>query len=104
MHVQRPFADHTAAGHRLTISGPNGRVKNDIPEASYMLGADAFAILAPRETIRDRFDVTLGHFPGSDVPGKYEIVFPFTSPEYTSMKGLWTGEILSESLVVVKGK
>jgi len=45
------------------------------------MGADAFSTISGGEVIRDRLELTLEHFPGSDMPGKYEIGFTYSPRE-----------------------
>jgi len=79
--VLRPFGHPVAEGRWIDLSGPDGKVRYSGDILSYALGAGAFSTISGGEVIRDRLELTVEHFTGSDMPGKYEISFTYAPCE-----------------------
>lgn len=108
--VLRPFGDHYhVRASCMLIEGPSGPLTYMGPTPGYSLSAKAFARLAPGAVIRDRLELTVDNFPGSDAPGKYKITFQYEVEDgyrKTAMdRGfttLWLGNVKSKPIHVMK--
>ncbi len=111
----RPFGDEWVVRFRMGIRGPKGPVKYDMSQGvpSYELGDNAYRVLSPGQTIRDRIELPVSAFIGLDVAGDYFIKLNYCVTEiehgahasrvFPDLKHeLWTGEILSKTLKIIK--
>ena len=111
INVLRPFGDKFGAAWRLRITGPDGTLPYTGSILEYEMAAEIFITLGPGEVIQDRENFRALQYAGSDTPGRYTIVYPYsvshdsremaTSPR-VGKHGLWVGEIISEPITIEK--
>ena len=77
----RPFGDNYIAIVSTKLKGPKGPIAHDMATPVYTLGSLSFIKLAPRQTFRDRIDLTPALFPGSDEAGAYSIQYTYRMTE-----------------------
>jgi len=110
LNVLRPFGDrYVALAVGIELTGPNGPLRYTGPTLTYVLGSGAFATLAPGQVIRDKLELHVSTFAGSDAAGTYTVRYTYRASvgnEQTAarrgFKNLWTGQIRSEAVTVTR--
>lgn len=110
--VLRPFGDWyfaKAAGIKVWNNKQQIRYSGATP--SYVIGANAFVVLAPGETIEDKNELSMDNFAGIEQPGTYSLRYDYSydgrwdataAAGEKSNAGAWRGTISSRELQVVR--
>jgi hypothetical protein len=62
--ILRPFGDwYAAKAVGMKISHGNSQLRYAGPSATYVIGADAFAVVGPGEVVQDKLELTPDTFP-----------------------------------------
>lgn len=104
----RPFGDtyltHTQG---IELIGPQGKLSYTGSTFSYALGANAFAELAPGESIRDQLTIPKEAFANSDMMGRYKVTCRYIAisnvrPPGLANWNLWIGEVAAPPIDIIK--
>lgn len=82
--IIRPFGDwYAAKAVGLKIWDAEHRIPYTGANATYVIGADAFAVVGPGEAIEDQMELTTDNFADVEPPRPYKLRFDY------SYKGQW---------------
>jgi hypothetical protein len=109
VNVLRPFGDLNAVASWFDLTGPKGAIGYTDGMPSYPLGRNGFAELTPGKSICGWQDLIVECFDGSDLSGQYTVRYKYAvgrghreSAERMGVENVWTGEITSRAVTVMK--
>ena len=110
--VLRPFGDwFLAKAAGIKIWDDKRRIRYSGPTPGYVIGADAFAVLAPGATIEDHIELTTDNFAGIETPGTYTFRYDYSydgrwddtaAAGESGIRGAWRGTISSREVQVTR--
>jgi hypothetical protein len=110
--ILRPFGDwYAAKAVGMKIWDGDQRVQYTGAMVTYVIGADAFAIVAPGETVEDQLELTTDNFADLAPPGPYTLRFDYSyrgqwdataAVGNSGIKGAWQGTISSREVTVLR--
>ncbi len=110
--VLRPFGDNYAArAVGMKIWDEHQQIRYTGPVASYVIGAAAFAVIGPGETVQDRIELTIDNFAGMEPAGTYTLRYDYSySGEWdttaaagaSGIRDAWRGAICSREVEFVR--
>ena len=110
--VLRPFGDwYVAKAVGLQITRGEKRIPYRGPNVTYVIGANAFAVMQPGEIIADQMLLTVDNFGGLDAPGTYRFRYQYEYNGHwdttaaagdSGIRDVWRGKISSESIEVFR--
>ena len=81
------------------------------PSATYVIGADAFAVVGPGKVVQDKLELTADNFPGIAAPGRYLLRYDYSYDGYwdaagaagnSGISGAWRGTMSSREVQVLR--
>lgn len=110
--VIRPFGDwYLSSAVGIKIWNAQRRVDYTGPKWTYVVGSDAFAVIAPGETIQDKIDMSIENFAGIEEQGEYILRYDYTydgrwdttaAAGGSGIKDAWRGTIVSREVQVIR--
>lgn len=110
--VLRPFGDsYVAKAVGMKIWDDQSRIRYTGPNVTYVIGANAFAVVGPGETIEDQLELTIDNFAGIEAPGTYTLRYDYSYDgqwDATAARGnsgirdAWRGTISSREVQLLR--
>ncbi len=110
--VLRPFGDwYHAKASGIKIWDDKRRIRYSGPTPGYVIGADAFAVLAPGATIENHIELTTDNFAGIETPGSYTLRYDYSydgcwdetaAAGKSGIRSAWRGTITSREVRVTR--
>lgn len=110
--VLRPFGDwYVAEAIGMKIWDEERRIQYTGPNATYVIGADAFAVLDPGEIVEDRLDLSIDSFAGIRRREIYTVRYDYSydgqwdkagAAGNSGIRDAWRGTISSREVQVVR--
>ena len=109
--VLRPFGDHyEARAVGMKIWDGERPIRYTGPALTYVIGANAFAVIGPGEVVEDKMEIT-GNFTGIERPGRYTLRYDYSYDGYwdqtaaagnSGISNAWRGTISSREVQVFR--
>jgi hypothetical protein len=75
----RPFGDwYAAKAIGMKIWDAKQQIRYTGAQATYVIGGNAFAVIAPGESIEDQMELSIDNFAGLESPGSYTLRFDYS--------------------------
>jgi hypothetical protein len=110
--VLKPFGDwYAAAATGTKIWDAQRRIRYTGPAVTYVIGASAFAVLAPGEAIEDQIELANDNFAGMEAAGTYTLRYDYAYGGHwdaaaaageSGIRGAWRGTIGSREIQVTR--
>ena len=110
--ILRPFGDwYAAKAVGMKIWDAEHQIRYTGATVTYVIGADAFAVLAPDETIEDQLELTIDNFAGIETPGPYTLRFDYSyrgqwdataAAGNSGISNAWRGTISSREVEILR--
>lgn len=108
--VLRPFGDwYLASAVGIKVWNADRRIDYSGPQMTYVIGADAFAVMAPGETIQGKIDMIAENYLGIDKQGTYMLRYDYqydgrwdttAAAGGSGIKDAWRGTIVSREVKI----